>query len=476
MTGVRAEVAIVAGDGVRLLGDLVLPDRLPAPAVVIRTPYGTAGCRAEALTLAEAGFACLVQDLRGRYLSEGVFAAGADESADGRATLDWTAAQPWCDGRIFLYGVAYEAYAAWCAAAHPAVHGIVSRQPWPPIGSPALDEELWWRTDLCGGRLAREGLYDMTLARSPELTALIPTAALAGRWPVDVGPWPATPSTYRTAARLIARAARAATAPSLHLGSWYCRSAATTLRQAMLSPRADAVVGGWASALTHRLQPECALDVPADPHPFALALEWLGPHAAPAGSAPAATVAGLSPTAHLSGCLLIGSGRWTEADPIPPRRPQWSALPLAPGPARLRHDPDDPVTSAPHSADLAPLTGHDGLVRLTVPGPVAWHGAPRLVAEVTAGGAAELVATLVHERPDGVATRLADGTAPIGPGGSRCEIRIVPAAAELPYGHRLHVEVTAGRPPRHRAPARPVEIVLRDAELHLPHPRKGAFD
>ncbi|WP_440107175.1 CocE/NonD family hydrolase [Streptosporangium sp. H16] len=456
MSKVRTGLTVTAADGARLVADLVLPDRLPAPAVVIRTPYGASGCLPEALSLAEAGFACLVQDLRGRHLSEGAFTPGADERADGHASVDWTAAQPWCDGEVFLYGLAYEAYAAWCAAGHPAVRGIVSRQPWPPIGSPALDEELWWLTDLGTGRMVRTGLYDAALARAPHLTALIPAAAVTEAWPVDVGRWPATPSTYKSAARRMARAARTATVPSLHLGSWYCRSAPTTLRQAMLAPRADAVVGGWASALTHRLQPECALPEPAGPHPFALALEWLG------GS-------------RRGGCLLLGSGRWTDTDPIPPSRPGWSALPLGAGGVRLRHDPADPYPSAPHSADLAPLTGRDDVVRLTLDGPSCWHGTPRLTAAVTTDTGTELVATLIHEQPDGTATRMTDGTAPLATGTSRCEIRLAPVAAELPPGHRLHLELTAGRTPRYPAPQRRAELSFRDVTLHLPRPRKDVF-
>jgi predicted acyl esterase len=425
------------------MADLVLPDRLPAPVVVIRTPYGTAGCLPEALSIAESGLACLVQDLRGRHASDGTFTVGADEGADGHAALDWATAQPWCDGQAFLYGVAYEAYAAWCAAGHPAVRGIVSRQPWPPIGSPALDEELWWRTEL-----ARPGLFDVILAREPELDV--------SKWPVDIGAWPPTPSTYKPAARRIMRAARAAAVPSLHLGSWYCRSADTTIRQAMLSPRAEVVMGGWAGPLTHRLQDECALDVPVTPHPFELALEWL---------------AGKRHTR----CLLLGSARWADTDPLPPRRTVRSSPELKGDAGRLCHDPVHPYHSAPHSADLVPLPDRDDVVRLTAEGPLTWHGAPCVTAEATADTPAELVATLVHQRPDGVATRLADGTAPLASGLSRCEIRLAPGAVELPPGHRLHLELTAGRPPRYPAPARAGSIVVRGTRLHLPRPRNGAF-
>ncbi|MFI0423633.1 CocE/NonD family hydrolase [Spongiactinospora sp. 9N601] len=430
---------VVAG----MAAELVLPGRIPAAAVVIRTPYGIAGCLPEARSFAAAGLACLVQDVRGRHLSPGTFAIGRDETADGHATLDWAVAQPWCDGTVFLYGVAYEAYAAWCAAGHPAVGGIISRQPWPPIAAPALDDELWWRTEL-----ARPGLFEEIMAGRPE-------PDVAG-WPVDIGPWPPAPGGHREAIARVTRAAREVTAPSLHLGSWLCRSAETTVRQAALAPGTDVVMGGWASALTHRLHETCALDVPVEPHPFELALDWL------AGR-------------RQGRCLLLGSGRWTDADPLPPRRTGQAAPAVESGPVRLRHDPARPYPSAPHSADLAPLADRPDVVRLSVPDPPPWHGTPLVTAEVSTDVPAELVATLVHERPGGVATRLADGTAPVRPGVTGCEIRLTVGAVELPPGHRLHLELTAGRPPRHRAPGVPAEITLSGLALHLPRPRGGAF-
>ncbi len=198
------------------------------------------------------------------------------------------------------------------------------------------------------------------------------------------------------------------------------------------------------------------IDVPVEPHPFAFALDWL---------------AGV----RRRSCLLLGSGRWTAADPVPSRRAELTRPPLKGERDVIRHDPADPVGSAPHSADLAPLPDRDDLVRLSADGPLRWHGTPRVTRTATADVPVERVATLVHERPDGVATRLADGTAPLGAGPSDCEIRLSPGAVDLPAGHRLHLELTAGRPPRYAAPARGGRIEPRDVELRLPLPREGAF-
>jgi hypothetical protein len=454
---IEADVAVRAADGARLVGDLFLPARTPAPVVVLRTPYGTAGAWPEAAALATAEIAAYVQDLRGRHRSGGEFTLGRDEGPDGAATLDWASAQAWCDGRVLLAGTGYEAFAAWCAADHPAVRAVASRQPWPVTGPPALDDELWWRTELATGPAVRPGLFDLALTLDPGLAADLADPSLPERWPVSVGPWPPTPSTFKAQARRVTRAVRAATVPTLHLGSWFCRSADTTLRHAMLATAATAVMGGWASPLTHRLQHECAIDVPDEPDAADIMLSWL------------ATIAEGGAWTDAHRCLVLGAG-WRDRDPCPPRRPRYRWERPAADRAAFVHDPADPFPSLPHSADLAAVADRDDVVRLTVKGPLRLHGAARLPLIADAERPVELVGTLVHERADGVRVRLGDGTAPLPAGTARTELRLPPVAAELPAADRLHVELTAGRVPRRPAPGEPVGCRIEPGPLRLPLP------
>ncbi|SDH11820.1 hypothetical protein SAMN05421505_111190 [Sinosporangium album] len=460
---ISVDVPIPAADGGPLPADVFLPARLPAPVVVVRTPYGTPPLWPEAAVLAEAGAAVVLQDLRGRYRSPGEFVPGADESRDGRAALDWIAARDWSDGTALLYGTAYEAYAAWCAADHPSVRGVVSRQPWPG-GPPAMDDELWWRTELGTGRHLRPGLYDLALARDPDLRGVLADPA---SWPVAPGPWPPTPSTWKAQARRALTRVRGAHVPSLHLGSWYCGSATTTLRQAALARDATVVMGGWASPLTHRLSPECAIEVPDGDDPRDLALSFL-----------AALAAKQDPRKAVGDRLLtLGAGRWDDTSPLPPPAPALDPAPLRPATARstLRHDPADPYPSLPHSADLSVIGGRDDVVRLAAHPPVRWYGAARLRCRVTADAPVELVATVVHERPGGARVRLCDGTAPISAGTQDATVRLAPVAVDLPEGHVLHVELTAGRHPRHRAPGRALTLTVEldpGTALLVPRPRK----
>ena len=101
-----------AADGVELALELYLPEKTPAPAVLIRTPYGSGGMDFLGEALAAHGYAVAIQDVRGRYASGGEHEPFRHERSDGLASLKWIAAQPWCDGNIGMWGSSYSGYAA----------------------------------------------------------------------------------------------------------------------------------------------------------------------------------------------------------------------------------------------------------------------------------------------------------------------------------------------------------------------------
>ena len=103
------EVMVPMPDGVRLATDVYLPEGAegPLPAILMRLPYGKTRfgeVRKWMRTFLPEGYAVVVQDMRGRYASEGVWAPYPDEAADGAATLDWIAAQGWSDGKVGTIG------------------------------------------------------------------------------------------------------------------------------------------------------------------------------------------------------------------------------------------------------------------------------------------------------------------------------------------------------------------------------------
>src|SRR5262245_10593969 len=103
-------------DGTRLAADIYRPDAEGRfPAVVERTPYN----REESVILrtrtprylAERGYVFVVQDVRGRFGSEGTWYPFVDDgwgkNRDGYDTIEWVAAQLWCNGRVGTAGGSY---------------------------------------------------------------------------------------------------------------------------------------------------------------------------------------------------------------------------------------------------------------------------------------------------------------------------------------------------------------------------------
>jgi hypothetical protein len=112
-------------DGVTLRSDVYRPDGDDrVPAILIRTPYGK-DRESDRGFLAAAnarGYAVVVQDVRGRYASEGQFDPYRQEGRDGFDAVEWLAAQPWSDGRVAGSGLSYPGAAQWLAAVEAPPH------------------------------------------------------------------------------------------------------------------------------------------------------------------------------------------------------------------------------------------------------------------------------------------------------------------------------------------------------------------
>jgi len=107
-------------DGVVLRADVLRPARAGRfPALLVRTPYGKQTEWSEdefAMRAARAGYVVVVQDVRGRFRSEGVFDPYRQEGRDGYDTIAWVAGLPFCNGQVGLTGLSYPAAVQWLAA------------------------------------------------------------------------------------------------------------------------------------------------------------------------------------------------------------------------------------------------------------------------------------------------------------------------------------------------------------------------
>jgi predicted acyl esterase len=105
-------------DGVHLTADIFLPAAAGRwPTVLVRTPYSrhaasTRGYR----SFLQRGYAVVLEDLRGRWGSQGSFGSITQEAPDGNDTINWIAAQPWSNGRVAMAGSSYLGLVQWWAA------------------------------------------------------------------------------------------------------------------------------------------------------------------------------------------------------------------------------------------------------------------------------------------------------------------------------------------------------------------------
>ena len=121
---VEKHVSIPLRDGTTTFADLYRPGDGPqVPALVTRTPYdkelwGGAPLPVlpSPLKLAERGYGVVVADVRGRFSSQGEFRPFMNEGRDGYDTVEWVAAQDWCDGGVGIFGPSYVGATALLAA------------------------------------------------------------------------------------------------------------------------------------------------------------------------------------------------------------------------------------------------------------------------------------------------------------------------------------------------------------------------
>jgi putative CocE/NonD family hydrolase len=117
-------VEVKMRDGVILRGDIFRPDADGKfPVLLQRTPYRRSvwGYAVDfAQRAASRGYVVFLQDVRGRYTSDGDWYPFIHESDDGYDTVEWIAAQPYSNGKVGMFGGSYVGATQMLAAiAHP---------------------------------------------------------------------------------------------------------------------------------------------------------------------------------------------------------------------------------------------------------------------------------------------------------------------------------------------------------------------
>ncbi|WP_326731631.1 CocE/NonD family hydrolase [Streptomyces phaeochromogenes] len=126
------EVMVPMRDGTRLATSVYGPRGSGVwPTLLLRTGYGKdetySGLDSWGKEAAAEGYVIVVQDLRGRYGSEGAFELADDDRDDAHDTIDWIVSQPWSDGGVGLAGSSFLGLTTLLGVVggHPAVRAAV---------------------------------------------------------------------------------------------------------------------------------------------------------------------------------------------------------------------------------------------------------------------------------------------------------------------------------------------------------------
>ena len=129
---------IPARDGVKLNATVFTPhgQKQPLPVIFTFTPYIGDSYTDRAVYFAKHGFVYALVDVRGRGNSGGEFEPFVNEGRDGYDVVEWFAKQPYCNGKVAMWGGSYAGFDQWtvlkefpphlvtivpAAAAHPGV-------------------------------------------------------------------------------------------------------------------------------------------------------------------------------------------------------------------------------------------------------------------------------------------------------------------------------------------------------------------
>ncbi len=106
----QRNVAMKTRDGVTLRADIYRPKSPEKfPVILIRTPYdkSVGGTVGPAYTIVPRGYVLIIQDVRGRFASEGEWYPFRHEQSDGYDAVEWAAALPYADGKVGMMGASY---------------------------------------------------------------------------------------------------------------------------------------------------------------------------------------------------------------------------------------------------------------------------------------------------------------------------------------------------------------------------------
>ena len=492
----KQTIKVPMRDEVELAMDVYGMGDAKRPVLLMRTPYNKNNVAATAERYSAAGYVVAVQDVRGRYASGGTSLPYNNEGQDGFDTLEWITRQPWCDGRVGMWGSSHVGAVQWQAAAEGS-YGLA-------VLCPTATWSSFYRNIYVGG-VARLALISQAAAgRAPPPAGLkvpsvsdwarillhLPLASMdrAIGWPL---PWlsgilehPRPDGFWK---RLdLTKDVEAVRLPVQHVVGYYdffCRETVGNFLRLRANGNQQLILGPWDHGTIGKRQvgdvdfgPDAQIDLAGEN------LAWFDRHLKKSTTAPYAPVRYFS----------MGDNVWRNADNWPPtgatavsfylhsrgrantRKGDGRLTREAPRqvepPDVFRADPADPAPAIPESAvhpkysaswgpvDQGPTEDRQDVLVYDMPlnEDLVFAGPVRAELWVSADTPdADWVVKVIDVRPDGFAHNLAVGIqrgsfrdselnpTPLRPGQTyKISVDVAHAAARLKAGHRLRVEIS----------------------------------
>lgn len=138
-----------------------------APCIFTLTPYISQTYHEQGMYFAAHGYPFLTVDVRGRGNSGGEFRPMIQEARDGHDIVEWLARQPYCNGKVSMWGGSYAGYDQWVTAKEfpPHLATIVpvaspyAAVDFPMRGNIAYPYEMQWLSYV-SGRAAQDKIFE----------------------------------------------------------------------------------------------------------------------------------------------------------------------------------------------------------------------------------------------------------------------------------------------------------------------------
>jgi putative CocE/NonD family hydrolase len=161
-------VKIPLRDGVKLNATLYRPldQKEPLPCVFTLTPYISQSYHDRGMYFAGHGYVFATVDVRGRGNSEGEFTPLLQEAKDGHDVVEWLGTQPYCNGKVTMWGGSYAGYDQWATAKEFPSHLatiVPVASPMPGVDYPMRNNifypyDMTWLT-LVSGKAAQDKIF-----------------------------------------------------------------------------------------------------------------------------------------------------------------------------------------------------------------------------------------------------------------------------------------------------------------------------